>query len=169
MTGNVPSPAGAPWTALSFACVTSGVSVAAVSAYIFSNLSKLRVSPDIAAGLRAVVFRSGFVAGSVAVLLCAAACWRLIWRQSHRQLFVAVVADILIVGAFVMAPWVAARISSGERLVDITSDGMYQHSLELWVPPVSLVGLLPSLAAALGVIVFAIVTWRAKDRGSLAA
>ena len=169
MTGNMPSPAVTPWMALSIACVTSAVSVAAVSAHILSNLSNLRVSPDIAAGLRAVVFRSGLVAGSVAVLLCATACWRLIWRRPRRRVIVAVVADVLIVAAFVLAPWAAAWISGGERLVEITADGMFQHSLEFWVPPVSIVGLLPSLAAAFGVIVFAIVTWRARYRGSMAA
>jgi hypothetical protein len=91
----------------------------------------------------------------VALVLCVATCAFLVWQRSGPSLGVAVIGDVLLIAAFIVAPWIA--------------HGMGGQVLDPWFARFSLMGVLPSVAAALGVVAFVIITRRASQHGEAAA
>jgi hypothetical protein len=144
-----------PWIALAIGCLTAGSFVGVVCGRVIGRVGQMEVPPVVAARLQAAALHAGLATLTVAVALSAAACAFVAWQRSGPSLGMAIVADVVLCAAFIAAPWITHGTRGGV--------------LDSWFVSFSLLGVLPSVAAALGVVAFVIITRRASQHGEAAA
>ena len=112
------------------------------------DLRAVNFPPKVKDRLTALSLRTGIVVCVVALALSLTTCAFIVWRRAKRsrRLGPAVVANVALILAFFIAPWLTIALASG---------GLPDGVISLWVGPGVLLRALPDLCAVVAGLAFA--------------